>query len=84
MTKVRLCFEVDGLAEDEHGNPGPCGLAMTIEIENLDEPPAYEKLAAAVNIPGVLKEFCLDGIVKPEDVRIITPEEYEERYGDEE
>lgn len=41
----------------------------------------YEKLAECVNIPGVLKMSCLDGIVSPEDVRIITPEEYDERYG---
>lgn len=82
MAKVRICFEIDGLAEDEHGNPCPTGAQITLgETEkNID----YHTMTRDLNIPNCLKLMCLDTIVKPEAVRIITPEEYDERYGDEE
>lgn len=80
--KLRVCFEIDGLAEDEHGDPAPAGLAMTLgETEKQVD---YQEFVQNISIDGVLKFVCLDGIVRPEDVRIITPEEYDEKYGDEE
>lgn len=82
MNKVRICLEIDGIAEDEQGNPCPAGGQIELgETElNID----YRELTKDLNIPGVLKMMHLDTIVKPEDVRVITPEEYDERYGDEE
>ena len=78
--KLRICFEIDGLGVDEDGNPVPAGLAMTLgETEKKVD---YQEFAQNISIEGVLKSVCLDGIVKPEDVRIITPEEYDEKYGD--
>ena len=82
-TEVKLFFEIDGIAEDANGNPGATGLSITMEVEDLEEIPTYEQLAADVSIPGVLKVCNLEGAVKPEAVRIITPEEYAERYGEE-
>ena len=79
-TEVKLFFEIEGIAEDANGNPG---LSITMEVEDLEEVPTYEQLAADVSIPGVLKVCNLEGVVKPEAVRIITPEEYAERYGEE-
>ena len=77
--KLRICFEVDGLGEDEEGNPVPAGLAMTLgETEKRVD---YQEFTKNISIEGVLKSVCLDGIVKPEDVRIITQEEYDEKYG---
>lgn len=81
--EVKLFFEIDGIAEDANGNPGATGLSITMEVEDLKEIPTYEQLVADVNIPGVLKVCNLEGVVKPEAVRIITPEEYAERYGEE-
>lgn len=80
MNKVRICLEIDGIAQDEQGNPRPAGGQIELgETElNID----YHELTKDLNIPGVLKMMHLDTIVKPEDVRIITPEEYDERYGD--
>lgn len=78
--KHRICFEVQGIARDEHGNPAPAGLCITVDLA-VDVP--YEKLAASVDIPSLLKAACLDGIATPEDVRIISPEEYDEEYGGE-
>lgn len=80
--KLRVCFEIDGLAEDEHGDPAPAGLDITFgEAEKQVD---YQELVQNISIDGVLKFVCLDGIVRPEDVRIITPEEYDEKYGDDE
>lgn len=81
--EVKLFFEIDGIAEDANGNPGAAGLSITMEVEDLEEIPTYEQLAADVSIPGVLNVCNLEGVVKPEAVRVITPEEYAERYGGE-
>lgn len=83
MHKVRVCFEIlKGLAEDEQGNPTPCGGQIKIGESEKEFP--YDKLTANLDIPTLLARIGLSQIVKPEDVRIITPEEYDERYGDEE
>ena len=80
--KLRICFEIDGLGVDEGGNPAPAGLAMT--LGKTEKKVDYQEFAKNISIESVLKTVCLDGIVKPEDVRIITPEEYDEKYGDDE
>ena len=78
--KLRICFEIDGLGEDEDGNPVPAGLAMTLgETQKQFD---YWKFVQNISIEGVLKAACLDGFAKPEDVRIITPEEYDLKHGD--
>ena len=76
---LRICFEINGLAEDEHGNPDPAGLAVTLgeTKDHVD----YQRLVRNISIDGVLKLVCLNDIVRPEDVRIITPEEYDGKYG---
>ncbi len=79
--KLMLFFEVDGLTEDEYGEPAPAGLA--INLGEAEKQVDYQKLVRNISIDGVLKLVCLDGIVRPEDVRIITSEEYDEKYGDE-
>lgn len=77
--KIRVCFELS--TRDEDGNINSTfGLAMTIgESEKEID---YQKLTALINKEGVLRMACLDGIVKPEDMRIITPEEYDREYGE--
>lgn len=77
--KIRVCFELS--TRDEDGNINSTfGLAMTIgESEKEID---YQKLAASINKEGVLRTACLDGIVKLEDMRIITPEEYDCEYGE--
>ena len=78
MYKVRACFEIAGMAEDENGNPAPAGLQITLG-ESLKEIP-YEELKKSADIEAIAVMFH----VKPEDITIITPQEYDERYGDEE
>lgn len=78
--KLRICFEINGLGEDEYGNPAPAGLAVTLGETKAHVD--YQELVQLVDIAGVLKSVYLNDIVRPEDVRIITPEEYNEKYGD--
>ena len=35
-----------------------------------------------ISIPGVLKATMLDGLYKPEDCQLITPAEYDLKYGE--
>ena len=77
--KIRVCFEL--CTRDETGNiTDTFGLAIIIgeSAREID----YQKLTASVNKEGVLRTTCLDSLVRPEDVKIITPREYEEKYGD--
>ena len=79
--KIRVYFEL--CTRDEAGAVADTfGLAMT--IAESDREVDYKKLTASINKEGVLRTTCLDSIVKPEDMKIITPEEYDEKYGDEE
>ena len=80
MANLRMCFEIQGLARDENGEP--CTSGFQIVLEGVTQEIEYEVLAQNISIPGVLKCAFLSEIVKPEDVRIITPEEYDRLYGE--
>ena len=77
--KIRVCFELCTRDEDKNID-GIFGLAM--EIGETNTGVDYGELTKSVNIGEVLRVTGLDGLVKPEDVKIITPEEYDEKYGD--
>lgn len=78
MYKVRACFEIAGMAADENGNPKPAGLQICLG-ESVKEWP-YEDLITHVDIDKVAALVNAD----PAAITIITPQEYDERYGDEE
>lgn len=78
MYKANIYFEIAGMAQDAQGNPKPVGVTVSIG-ESLKEIP-YNMLTHNLNVSAIAK--TLD--VQPEDVTIITPEEYAERYGDKE
>ena len=78
MYKVRACFEIADMAVDENGRPAPAGLEITLG-ESVKEWP-YEDLIANVDIEKVAASIHVD----PRRLTIITPEEYDERYGDKE
>ena len=77
MYKVRACFEVAGLAVDENGNPTPAGLQIQIG-EALNEFP-YDELISHIDLNKVAATIHVD----PSAITVITPEEYDEKYGDE-
>lgn len=78
MYKVRACFEIADMAADENGNPKPAGLQICLG-ESVKEWP-YEDLITHVDIDKVADLIHAD----PAAITIITPQEYDERYGDKE
>lgn len=84
MKKIRICLEIGGLAEDENGNPCPGGLCVTFGEDTDPEPTAeeYAGLMESVGIEGVLKTAMLDGLYTAADCRLISPEEYDRKYGE--
>lgn len=84
MHLLRICLEAYGIAEDEQGNPRPAGICLEIEYTGGEaiSPERYKEIMDRVSIPEVLEAASLDSFVSPEDCRMITPEEYDERYGE--
>lgn len=80
MDKLRLCFEVQGLAIDEDGNSCSAGMQIILEGE-LKKGITYEELTKDLDIPAVLEFFGMEGVADPADIRLITPEEYDKEYG---
>ncbi len=78
--KVKVCFEVKWT--DGNGDPSLFGLAMT--IGESASPVDYGKLTRSINKEAVLRVCGLDDLVKPEDMTVITPEEFALKYGDDE
>lgn len=71
MNRLRVCFEIDGIATDENGNPCPAGLQ--IDLGESEKYIAYEELADSINIPAALSFVGLDRD-NLSAVRVITPE----------
>ena len=83
MRKLRLCFEIDGLGIDEKGDP--CPAVLEISFGEIDKELKYEDFVKSVNIQGLLEILIPDGLqeqIKSENARIISPEEYDQKYGD--
>ena len=82
MKKLKICLEVQGLAQDESGAPCPGGVCITLGDDDAGEITGeeYRQLMDQVSIAGVLQAAMLDGLYKPENCRLITPEEYAREY----
>lgn len=52
---------------------------MEMETDKPIEAP-YEEIAASIDKLALLRTLCLDGIALPDDVEIISPEEYDNEY----
>lgn len=84
MAMLRVCFEVQGLARDADGNACPGGLSISLGELPDDEMHAEltKKLMERVDVAAILRATPLYGLVNPSDYRVITPEEFDEKYGD--
>lgn len=84
MKKIRVCLEVQGLGEDDFGTPCPAGVCLTLGDEDAEEMTAaeYETFLPQVKIEEVLRLVCLDKLYTPADCRLITPDEYDRKYGE--
>lgn len=77
MKKIVLYMEIQGLWKDENGNPNPAGLKLDFGAEIEDE--KYKELMekATVKLENTLN---LMGLQK--DCKLISEQEYKEKYGD--
>lgn len=91
MKKVRVCFEIAGFAVEDDGSRAPAGIEVVLG-EVTDEKYAsvdYTNAISKININGKLIDEVLrmPGIremhIQPEDVTIITPEDYDRKYAKE-
>lgn len=84
MAMLRVCLEIQGLARDADGNACPGGLCISLGELPDDEMHAEitQKLMAQADVAAILRATPLEGLVKPSDCRVITPEEYDAKYGD--
>ena len=92
MKKVRICLEIQGLGQDEHGAPCPGGLCLTIGDEEAPEISGEEYQQLMDESEALQDELMqeiaakdtafLEGLYRPENCRIIPPEEYDRKYGE--
>lgn len=78
MNEVVIYFEIFGAAVDEDFNPEYAG--MKLSLGQIEDNINYEELTKDINIKGMLEMTRLDAIYDEKDIRIITPEEYKEKY----
>ena len=72
MVENRVCFTVRG----------EFGAQMSFEAENTIP---YEDLCKCVNKAMLVELMCLDSLgYTGDDIQFITPEEYDEHFGDDE
>jgi len=72
MAERRICFSI----ADEFG--------LEIKLRS-DADTHYEDIAKSVDKEKVAKTLCLEALgYSVDDMKIITPEEYDEEFGDEE
>lgn len=82
MTKkeIRICLKIQ---ENEDAQPfGVCVSFGFVKDENFDE--RYNQFIKEVKIKDILKLIVLDEIYKENQCKIISPKEYDEKYGREE
>lgn len=83
MEKLRICLEIQDVKKDSDGNLTPMGIDITfgeVPKEGFEE--KYQKLIESVNIKSLLELLYLETEFEVESCRIITPEEYDLKYGE--
>lgn len=82
LEKLRICLEIQDVKKDSDGNLTPMGIDITfgeVPKEGFEE--KYQKLIESVNIKSLLELLYLETEFEVESCRIITPEEYDLKYG---
>ena len=83
MKEIRICMEIMGLGIDENGDPcfgGVCASLGQVSEDRFQE--IYEQLIKRMSVESLLQLLYLDAFFAPADCRIITPEEYDQKYGE--
>lgn len=85
MKEIVLHCEVPDLAIDENGNPAPAGIRLTlgeVQDEKYDE---TMKSLSEIDPTLIFKAFGLGRFVEelnPQDFKLLSQDEYEEKYGE--
>jgi DNA-directed RNA polymerase subunit RPC12/RpoP len=59
MRELRICMEINGLAEDENGNPCPGGMSLSLGmVPDEDFEDKYKQLVTGLDVNEVLKFIC--------------------------
>lgn len=74
-----IYMEIMEIAEDENGDPVPTGMEINMGDISQGRKIPYDVLAAAINVPALLSNFGLD--LKPDDIKMLTPDVYAKKYG---
>lgn len=75
---LRICFEVSAVDGGQ-----ACTFGMQVSLGETSKEVDYETLSKAVDIEKLISVACLDTLgVTKDDVRIITPDVYDELYGE--
>lgn len=83
MKKLTIYLEVDDMAIDEAGNKCPAGLSISFGEIPAEKLPPYEELTKDLK-PEDFNGLPIFRSMDTTKLHIITPERYEELYGDEE
>ena len=84
MKELVLYIEVDDLAIDEETGE-PCPAAVCVKVGRYREDKYDEIMKAITAYDGLLEFICAIGlgdVLEGKSFRLITKEQYEERYGD--
>lgn len=79
MRKLIVYLEVNGLAEDEDGNPCEAGIKLDTGLVVDDD--KYEELLSSIKLSD-LAEFLQLMEIKESDCRLISEEDYLTEYGE--
>lgn len=84
MKNLAVYLEIDGLAEDEYGNPAPAGVEITLgEVsDEIYDKYSYDVLTQNLNPYELLKNLGLVDTmnIKEDCVRVISPEYFVSEY----
>lgn len=79
MKKMKVCYRVAVTKDGETSTYG-----LSIEVDGVKDETTYEQLAAAVDKQLLIDKVGLTGVVKPEQMEVITPEQFAAEFGDDE
>lgn len=79
VKKMKVCYRVTVTQDGETGTYG-----LSIEADGVKDETTYEQLAAAVDKQLLIDKVGLTGVVKPEQMEVITQEQFAAEFGDDE
>lgn len=86
--EIALCLEIDDMATDENGNPGPAGMKLSFGTRTAETAVSYDELTKDLSLENLTQIIPLLNVYREKlgagKIRIITPEEYNEKYGNDE